>query len=367
MKILISRKDLRNTASGVPRIVVDELRYFHQLGHETYVIAETINEDLVKSNKGIPVKTWRFPISGHLRRLFYLWQVSRWINKNKPDLVIGHGDILDQDILFMHNCVHLAHELIENKPLPEDDEVGLIHQRILTQGSFKTLVCNSKLMKDDFVKRFDIDTSKLIVVYPEVNLSSFRVPQPEEVKRIWREKLGIPQEAYVFGMVTSGNHKKRNLDLLIKAFKRFNANHPQTYLFVGGGKIDKRYRDMISENVTFAPTLIDVKNYFYLLDAYVLPAHIEEFGISVLEAMYCGIPVITSAQVGASEIIEGIGRDLILDELSEEHLILKMEKLLEYNFYQEVKRVNESTANKFNANSQNIMLEQILEALGKDK
>src|SRR5690606_28092849 len=165
MKILISRKDLRNTASGVPRIVVDELQYFSQLGHEPYAIAETINAELVKENNGVPVKTWRFPISGYLRRRFYQWQVSLWIKRNKPDLVIGHGDILEQDILFIHNCVHLAHELIEGTPLPEEHEVGRIHSDIFRNGSFKKLVCNSDLMKRDLEKRFNLDSNKLVVVY----------------------------------------------------------------------------------------------------------------------------------------------------------------------------------------------------------
>lgn len=219
-------------------------------------------------------------------------------------------------------------------------------------------------MKEDLVSRFNLDPSRLLVIYPEVNLSGFNVDNPGDVKRIWREKLGIPQSAFVFGMVTSGNHKKRNLDLLIEAFKSFHKKHPQTYLFVGGGKVDEHYQSMISKNVTFAPTLIDVKNYFYLLDVFVLPAHIEEFGISVLEAMYCEIPVITSSTVGAAEIIEGVGREMILDELNEEQLVIKMEKLLNEDLYHAVKKSNKLTANKFNSLSKNEMLQKVLLDLG---
>lgn len=121
---------------------------------------------------------------------------------------------------------------------------------------------------------------------------------------------------------------------------------------------------MISERVTFAPTLMDVKNYFYLLDAFVLPAHIEEFGRSVLEAMYCRIPAIATHTVGASEIIEGAGRELVMEKITKEELISKMERLFDQSLYQEVKTKNRETAKKYSADSQNNQLKEILTKYG---
>ncbi len=360
MKVLISRKDLRDTASGVPKKVLQELKFFKSLGHDSYAIAETMNAPMVQEFQGIPVKTLRWPISGYFRRRFYQMQVDRWIKKHRPQLVVGHGDILHQDILYIHNCVHLAHELVEKKPLPSEHEVGKIHTAILTQGTFKLLVCNSEMMKQDLVKRFKLDPAKVVVIYPEVNLSKFYAEDPEGIKRESRMRLGIPQDAFVFGLVTSGNYKKRNLGMLIEAFKEVQARHPEAYLFVGGGNVDQKFKDMISARVTFAPTLMDVKNYFYLLDAFVLPAHIEEFGRSVLEAMYCGKPAIATQTVGCSEILEGRGRELILDEISKQELVAKMERVFESGFYQEVKKINIETAKKYSADSQNSRLEAVL-------
>lgn len=360
MKVLISRKDLRDTASGVPKKVMQECRFFSELGHESYAIAETVNAEIIKESKGIPVKTLRWPVSGFFRRRFYQKQVDRWIKKHHPDIIIGHGDILHQDVLFLHNCVHLAHELIEGKPLPSDHEVGRIHEEILKNGTYKFLVCNSEMMKNDLVKRFNVDAKKAVVIYPEVNLAKFTVDDPEIVKKEWREKLGIPQDAFVFGLITSGNFKKRNLGMLIEAFKDVQKSQPKAWLFVAGGNIDQKYKDMISENVTFAPTLIDVKNYYYLLDAFVLPAHIEEFGRSVLEAMACGKPVISTKTVGASEIIEGEGRKLILDKITKDELVKKMNLLFDPAVYVPVKRENKITAGKLNADTQNVKFGEAL-------
>ncbi|MFA5582976.1 MAG: glycosyltransferase family 4 protein [Bacteriovoracaceae bacterium] len=360
MKVLISRKDLRDTASGVPKKVLQEVSLFKKLGFTPYAIAETMNEPMIREFQGTPVKTIRWPISGYFRRRFYQMQVDRWIKKNRPNIVIGHGDILHQDVLYIHNCVHLAHELIEKKPLPQDHEVGRIHSQILTKGTFKLLVCNSEMMKNDLVKRFNLDSSKAVVIYPEVNLQKFEAADPKALKKEWRSKLGIPQDAFVFGIVTSGNYKKRNLGMLIEAFKEVSKKHSNVHLFVGGGNVDQKFKDMISEKVTFAPTLMDVKNYFYLLDAFALPAHIEEFGRSVLEAMFCGIPAITTETVGCSEIIEGKGRELILTSITKEELVQKMERLFDESFYREVKSLNRETAKKYSADSQNEKLEEVL-------
>lgn len=360
MKVLISRKDLRDTASGVPKKVLQELQFFNGLGYESFAIAETMNVPMVQEFKGIPVKTLRWPISGYFRRKFYQMQVDRWIKKHAPKLVIGHGDIINQDVCYIHNCVHLAHELIEGKPLPADHEVGQIHEAILKKGSFKLLVCNSEMMKKDLEKRFNLDPKKVVVIYPEVNLKKFQVDDSASIQREWRTKLNIPHDAFVIGLVTSGNFKKRNLGMLIEAFKEIQKKHPEAWLFVAGGNIDQKYKDMISDRVTFAPTLLDVKNYYYLLDAFCLPAHIEEFGRSVLEAMYCGKPVVTTKTVGASEILEGRARELILDQITQDELVKKLERLFESDLYVEVMKTNIITSQKLSADKQNQQLADVL-------
>jgi UDP-glucose:(heptosyl)LPS alpha-1,3-glucosyltransferase len=365
MKVLISRKDLKDTTSGVPKKVLQELNFFSSKGHEAFAIAETLNFAMVEEFGGKPVKTFRWPFSGYFRRKFYAQKVEAWIKSQRPDLIIGHGDIFHQDILFIHNCVHLAHELIEGKTLPVDHEVGRIHSAIFNQGSYKLLVCNSQMMKDDLIKRFGVHGNKAVVIYPEVNLSKFKVDHPLEVKSAWREKFNFSKNDFVIGLITSGNFKKRNLGLLINAFSKFKQKYPEAKLFVAGGNIDQKYKEMApKEGVVFAPSVIDVKNYYYLLDVFVLPAHIEEFGRSVLEAMYCGVPVITGKYVGASEILEGEGRDYILNELTEEKLLDLLTRLLDSETRNKIATLNKKTAEKYSSERQNNAFGEMIKDAG---
>lgn len=366
-KVLISRKDLKDTTSGVPKKVLQEIHFFRNQGYEAYAIAETMNYEMVKEFKGIPVKTLRWPFSGYFRRKFYQKNVDRWIKKEKPDLVIGHGDIMNQDVLFIHNCVHLAHELIEGKPLPAKHEVGRIHEAILREGKYKLLICNSELMRNDLVQRFKLDEKKSVVIYPEVNLSKFETPDPEALKLEWRKKLGFAQDDLIIGLVTSGNFKKRNLALLIESFADLSSRQPKARLFIAGGGIDQKYKDLvasldIANKVVFAPAIIDVKNYFYLLDIFVLPAIIEEFGRSVLEAMFCGKAVVTTSKVGCSEIMEERAREFIMESIDQRNLVGMLERLLnESEFREEIGGVNLRTAVKYSAKVQNERFGQVLD------
>lgn len=345
--------------------MLQELQFFKNAGHEAYAIAETINVEMVREFGGLPVKTFRWPFSGYFRRKFYHLQVEKWVRNNQPGIVIGHGDILQQDVLFIHNCVHLAHELIEGKPLPPEHEMGKIHSAIFEKGSYKLLICNSQMMKDDLVMRFKVDANKAVVIYPEVNLAKFKVDDAAKVKSEWREKFGFAADDFVIGLVTSGNFKKRNLGLLIEAYKEIAKKNPKAKLFIAGGNIDQKYKDQApKEGVVFAPPIVDVKNYYYLLDVFVLPAHIEEFGRSVLEAMYCGVPVITTKFVGASEILEGKSREFILDQINQADLVSKLSRLTDPVVSKEIAEQNKKTAQAYSSEVQSNVFGETLKKFG---
>ena len=356
MKILISRKDIRDTLSGAPRNVLRHSELFVANGHSVYVIAEKLDRSIISASGATPVKTFKFPISGYFGRKFYQKRVSAWVKRNKPDLVIGHGDIVTQDVCSMHNCSHLAHERIYGVPLPESDAVGRIHKEVLTEGAYRLLLCNSRMMKDDFIKRFNINPDKICVIYPEVELLCFDAPDPSKIRAEMRKKFNIGANEKVISLITSGNFKKRNADGLIRAFAllRGNGGGANIRLFIAKGD----YKELIPlaekvgarERVIFAPAERDIKKYYYMSDIFVLPARFEEFGRSVLEAMYCNLPALASKWVGASEIFEGRARDFILNENTPEEIAAKLKYML--NSPDEMAKlgeINKNTALKYSS------------------
>lgn len=358
-KVLISKKDIVDITSGAQNKALQEASIFYDLGFDSYVIAEKINPSLIEQNNGLPVKTLRWPISGYRRRKFYAKRVQAWVKKNRPDLIIGHGEILDQDVCFIHNCVHLAHQRIYNKPVPKNHQVARIHDQILTEQKFKLLICNSELLKNELCRRYEIPQEKAFVIHPEYNDLKFDYTKKETWRNEIRDKLGFKSEDLIVGLITSGNFKKRNVQLFIHAATKF----PNLKFVIAGKNKDIQYEKLseelgLKDKITFLPSVTEVEKYYSMIDIFVLPALIEEFGRSVLEAMAMELPVIVSSYVGASEILEGRSREMILEDLTADELIQKIQKALES--MNELGELNRKTALKYTHEKQNQKLVQLL-------
>lgn len=286
--------------SGSARTAYEQIDYFRSLGDEVHVASLTMDKEHLRSLGAIPHKLLPyFKSTGLGRRRWYNSQVERLKKKLKPDLIIGHGDIQDQDVMVLHNSVFLASELIHGKPLDPEHEMAQTHGPQLREQKFKKLIANSELMKEDCIERFGIPAEKIEVVYPGIDADVFS--PAFEKKDDLRKRFGFPDKVIV-SLVTSGNFKKRGLDLFIRAIEELPQDVREKASFRVLGKDDKNeyQRDFL----TFDPPLSDVENYYRAIDVFVLPARIEEFGRVVVEAMSSGLPVITTNKVGAAELLK---------------------------------------------------------------
>ena len=307
-KVAIVQRSMTSIRSGVPKQVLNEIDLLEGLNNEIFLICEKADTSLLQ-NSSVKIIQIRLPyysrvLSRVKRRSIFCARAERAIQQLEPDLVIGHGDIVRQDLCFLHNCIHLAAELMPNSTL---NDAAAMHAEILRAQSFALLVANSQLMRQDFIDRFGLEPKKIKVIYPSYDSARFYVEHSADEN--FKESLGLPEKALVVGLITSGNFYKRNLDVLLEAFAHGKScGIDDVFLLVAGADKSKRYRQRVrdlrlEDRMIFAPSINTVQQYYQILDAFVLPAHIEEFGISALEAAACGKPVICSAKVGAKELL----------------------------------------------------------------
>jgi UDP-glucose:(heptosyl)LPS alpha-1,3-glucosyltransferase len=93
---------------------------------------------------------------------------------------------------------------------------------------------------------------------------------------------------------------------------------------------DKTIRDYgISGRVIFFPPSPNVLQFYAAADAYVGPSLEDAYGLPVLEAMACGLPVIASSRAGVSEIIEdGISGIILRDPHDTQELVSALRRLM---------------------------------------
>ncbi len=118
------------------------------------------------------------------------------------------------------------------------------------------------------------------------------------------------KDHFVIGAIKS-LEKVYNMDVLIKAFAAVHLKHPKTkLLIVGDGKERDVLKDLVkqlnlNDSVEFTGKVPfkETVNYFNKLNCLVNVSQYESFGVSVIEAMACNVPVVVSDTGGLKDIV----------------------------------------------------------------
>ena len=330
MKLAIASRRVEGL-SGAVRLILEEARAAAGAGWLADVYSEKIDAAAVRAAGARPHRLPRWPWGSWLKRRAFAALAGRAARGH--DIVHGHGDLLDQDLLSLHNCVHAAHEAATGEPLPAADAVGRMHALQLSQRRFRLLAANSRLMKDDVRRRFGVPEDMIEVVYPGFDPNRFRPADRAKYGAALRTELGLTVDQPLFGLITSGDFEKRGLTPFLRAFAAVLREVPTARALVVGkearpGPYLKLAADLrISDKIFFRTPISQVERLYHGIDIYLHAAKWEEFGMTVLEALACGVPTITGGKVGASELLDGHSREFVLAEPSPEALAGAMIRL----------------------------------------
>lgn len=317
MAAIAIRQVEKNT--GASRNAFEQAAALQDLGYRVAILAERGRPEITQRTGARFVRLSRWPFKGPFRRFWFNRRVQAWCRRHAPALLISHGDAVSRDVVYMHNCVHLASQRIHGQALPANHEVAAIHDHVLSQGQFKRIAVNSTLMADDFKARYGIADEHLEVSYPGYDPEQFNPDRARRNRQATRASLGVADDEFFVGLITSGNFKKRNVAGFIDIAKHLDQRLPQRCRFLVVGKDDASpYQQQVeklglTDRFIWRATEPSVERLYGALDVFALPAHIEEFGRVALEAMACGTPVVLSAWVGAAELIRNDFSDLVIN------------------------------------------------------
>ncbi len=172
--------------------------------------------------------------------------------------------------------------------------------------NLSAVICNSHMVRDDIAQRFGIPLEKLPVIYNGVDLEHFHPRLRATHRTAMRAKVGAGDTAPIVLFVGSGFERK-GLPTLLDAFALLPASAAELWV-VGHDKatlaMQKKAEKLgLVGRVRFWGPQKDVRPFYGAADIFALPTLYDPFPNAALEALACGLPLITTTTCGAAELV----------------------------------------------------------------
>lgn len=262
------------------------------------------------------------PVPRGVRDWLFARAVDRRLRQIVPDLVLAVRHVLHADV-FLARGGFYAHTLEANRQAapgcwnraastlsPKHRLLLRMERRFLNplRGEKRPLV----IAPSDFVRRYGeahygLPPDRIVVVRTGADLERFR-PAAQEERRRLKEKYGAGET--VLGLFAAHNFRLKGLLCLLEAWK--NLPSGPFKLIVAGRD---RWRPRVSfPNVEFVGARTDLVELYQAADFLVHPTFYDPFSRVAIEAMACGLPVITTRQNGAAEMIRDGIEGFVLED-----------------------------------------------------
>lgn len=330
MKIGFDAKRAVSNFTGLgnySRFVISNLIKFNP--SNTYVLFSTrLPESQIKN---IPKESVKYTIKTTRKPFWRTWGIVNSIKKDNIDIYHGLSNELPLGIKHANvKSVVTIHDLIFIKypkfyPLI-DRMIYNIKAKYACKASDK-IIAVSECTKRDIIKHYNIEASKIEVVYQGC-APVFKAKVGDESKAKIKTKYNLPDK---YLLSVGSIEERKNILLIVKALKLIPDIH-----FVAIGKKRKYAQRVIKyaeENgLTDRLHIIsdvpfeDLPIIMQSCSVFIYPSLYEGFGIPIIEALYSGVPVIGAT---GSCLEEAGGPDSIyINPHNEEELAFEVNQLL---------------------------------------
>jgi len=283
----------------------------------TLVNNTRITQNILKQSRIITSSLKKIPGTSIFKifKYFLVFMPKVWekTDLSAYDLIISSSSAFVKGVKIGNNSRHICYcyaptrylwddkeEYIGN--LPEGKILKIFLPKVLNRlqiwdfnkaQQIDYFIATSKFIADKILKHYK---KRAIIIYPPVKIDDFTIVDQVED----------------YYLIVSRLRPYKKVDLAIKAFN--NLKLPLK--IIGGGSELRRLKRMAHNNIEFLGELNDQDRNYYLsrCKAFIYP-QIEDFGITAIEAMASGRPVIAYAEGGALEtVVEGVTGTFFYDQ-----------------------------------------------------
>ncbi|HZJ82894.1 MAG TPA: glycosyltransferase family 4 protein [Clostridia bacterium] len=200
------------------------------------------------------------------------------------------------------NCIYTMHNFPPLGLSKGKRQIAGNIERYLSHITGK-IITVSEALKREAVDSMAIKEDKIGVIYNGISR-----PAGNKTLKKLRESLGIDNDQVLIGTVARLIPSK-GIDVLLDAIPFVNGKYPNVkFIILGDGPEESKLRGQAiklncNENIIFAGYKEYIWYYYDVFDIFLLPTLSEGLGISIIEALMVGLPVISTRTGGVEEII----------------------------------------------------------------
>ena len=191
----------------------------------------------------------------------------------------------------------------------------------------RKVITDSHFSKGRIIERLEIDEKKVISIPCGVDHVRFRPYSNDDTAQI-RVKYALP-DTYI--LAVGSLNPRKNLNALLKAWRKIASSLAGVQLVIVGsaGRAFKSLNlDNLPKQVRFLGFINDddLPLLYAAARCFIFPSFYEGFGLPVLEAMACGVPVIASYAASLPEVLGDAG--IQFDPMDVDELAAAISRLL---------------------------------------
>lgn len=332
MKIALCHPSVLPARGGCETYIADLARRLVQDGHEAHLYTCRWEEGALPES--IHVHQLSVPPAPRFLRPWFFGAACRKALAADPVAVsIGFDKTWGQDVLYPQGGLHAAsaeHNLRKYSSPLVRNLVRLAKAYDISHWSYLLLerkqylterpplvIVNSFMVRDHFRHYYGVGAEHVRVLRSAVDPD--RYTQPDRLRRRieCRQEWGIDPE-HTVGLFVAMNYRLKGLEPLLHAVRLIPERQRFRLLVVGNSDV-KAYQTQaaklgIQQNVVFLGPRRDMQNCYFAADFLVHPTFYDPCSLVALEALICGLPVVTSRFNGAKELLHPPRDGFVVDD-----------------------------------------------------
>lgn len=194
------------------------------------------------------------------------------------------------------------------------------------------VIANSRWVADQIRARHGVPEERIVVIRSGVDCVRFQ-PERASVGRKTLEQLDGFDPSLRTAVFVSNDHARKGLAELLDGLALL-GQVPLQLLVVGHDRHERTFRRHATRTgldgiVHFLGPRSDLDDLLPACDLFVLPTHFDALPNAVLEAFASGLPVLTSRQTGAAELIHPGENGWLVDAVEPEAIARRLSTFLE--------------------------------------